>query len=269
MSYLLAGGCSFTDDHYESMMVKHDRSYDKWPTILAKRLGIKRVKNTAISGGSNDMMFKAVIDCIAVEKPKAVFILMTGWDRISVHNFSINYFSLMTTDYEDRHGITSPTLPKDWMSDRENLTEFCKYTLENSATVEYIINNTLRWLYLLQEICYREDIDLIVAQGLDVAGGFYFQAMTSEKYLNLCDKKIFTVKAYPAAMLDSPYFDKINHKLIAGGWPFFPQLGGWTFEKLMSVEHYVHPELDFHPNDKGHKLFAELFYNLYKERYYS
>jgi hypothetical protein len=269
MSYLLAGGCSFTDDNYQSILVNHSTLYEKWPAILAKKLGIRRVKNTAISGGSNDMIFKSVIDCIAIEKPKAVFILMTGWDRVSVHNYSINYFSIVQTDYEDRHNIQSPSLPKDWLADREDITEFCNYTLENSASVQYIMDNTLRWLYLLQEICYREDIDLIVCQGLDPVGGYYFKSILEEKHLDLHDDNLFIIEKHPAAMINSPYFDKINHKLVIGGWPFFSHLGGWSFEKRLTFTDYIDPERDWHPNANGHKLFADIFYKLYKERYYS
>ena len=269
MSYLLAGGCSFTDENYKSIFVEHDTNYDKWPTIVAKKLGVSRVVNTATSGGSNDMMFKAVMDNIARQKPKVVFLLLTGWDRVSVHNFSINYATIIDTDYENKNESDSNTQLRQWINQQQDIIEFCNHTLERSATVKYIINNTMRNLYLLQELCYREDIDLIVAQALRPMCGHHFDKVAKEKQDKLFDKNIFNLYAYAKEMIECPYFDKVNHKRIAVGWPFFEELGGQYFQSLMTDKtHLIHPELDGHPSAIAHEMFADIFYREYKNRYF-
>lgn len=268
MSYLLAGGCSFTDENYKSILVEHDTDYEKWPTILAKKLGIPHVVNTAVSGGSNDMMFKAVTDAIMERKPRVVFILMTGWDRISVHNFSINYATIADADYEDRNNLSSDVERRSWISDQADIVKFCNHTLEHSATVKYLVNNTMRQLYLLQELCNREDIDLVVAQALRPMCGSYFDKISQQKQDVLFDKNLFNLYEYAKEMINCPYFDKIDYKRIAIGWPFFVELGGQYFESKMVHEHYVDPKLDGHPNGLGHEMFADIFYREYRDRYY-
>lgn len=269
MSYLLAGGCSFTDENYISVVVEHDTNYDKWPTILANKLGIKKVVNTAVSGGSNDMMFKAVTDAIVDRKPKVVFMLMTGWDRVSVHNFSINYGTLINADYEDRNNILDNMNQQFWVKDQQDIVEFCDLTLERSITVKYIINNTMRQLYLLQELCYREDIDLIVGQALWPFGGGHFDKIAEEKRGKLFDKNSLNRRAYAEEMINCPYFDKIDHERIAIGWPFFIELGGTLFEWLMTdPTHYIHHLLDGHPSGIAHEIFADVFYREYINRYF-
>ena len=269
MSYLLAGGCSFTDENYKSILVEHDTNYDKWPTIVAKKLDIPHVVNTAVSGGSNDMMFKAVMDAIVDKKPKAVFILLTGWDRVSVHNFSINYATIIDTDYENRNSPDSNTELRHWINQQQDIIEFCNHTLERSATVKYIVNNTMRNLYILQELCYREDIDLIVAQSLRPICSNHFDKVANEKRGKLFDKNIFDLYAYAKEMIECPYFDKINYKHIAIGWPFFIELGGQYFQNLMTDPKYlIHPELDGHPSAVAHEMFADIFYREYRDRYF-
>lgn len=268
MSYLLAGGCSFTDDNYKSFLVEHDTGYDKWPTIVAKKLGISRVVNTAVTGGSNDMMIKAVIDNIVDRKPKAVFLMLTSWDRVSVHNYSINYATLIDADYEHKHNVLT-TRASHWVVNQENVIKFCNYTLKHTATVKYIINNTLRHLYTLQELCRREDIDLIVAQGLWPIRSYYFNEMYKQKQKEVFDKNILNTTAYAKEMIKSPYFNEINHEQICVGWPYFSELGGWHFEKFMTdPSHFIDQKLDCHPSEISHQMFATMLYNEYRDRYY-
>lgn len=269
MSYLLAGGCSFTDENYKSVLVEHSTDYEKWPTIVARNLGIRYVVNTAVSGGSNDMMFKAVMDAIMDKKPKVVFILMTGWDRISVHNFSINYATIADADYENKNNLSSDFERRSWITDQEDIVKFCNHTLERSANIKYIINNTMRHLYILQELCYREDIDLVVAQALRPLCGMYFDKIAKEKRHILFDKNMFNKYAYAKEMLECPYFDRIDHKRIAVGWPFFTELGGQYLEsRMVDPEHYIDPKLDGHPSGLGHQMFADIFYQEYRDRYF-
>ena len=267
MSYLLAGGCSFTDENYKSILVEHDTDYEKWPTILAKKLGISCVVNTAVSGGSNDMMFKAVMDAIVDKKPKAVFILMTGWDRVSVYNFSIRKLLNNIAD-ENINNFMADAERQSWITDQENIVKFCNHALEQSASIKYIINNTMKHLYILQEMCYREDVDLVVAQGLKPICGSYFDEISEEKKDTLFDKNMFNLSAYAKEMIKCPYFDKINYNRIAVGWPFFTELGGQYLESSMvDPEHFIDPKLDGHPSGLGHQIFADIFYCEYIDRY--
>lgn len=262
MSYLLAGGCSFTDQHYKSVHVNHDTTYEKWPRILATRLGIDHVVNTAISGGSNDMMFKAVTDAIVKKTPRVVFVLMTGWDRVSVHNFSINFNTLVGTRFDSN-------APK-WLSRQKNIISFCDAVLQHTFSVDNLINNTMRDLFLLQQMCDRKNVDLIVGSALwpFAAGSWSFSDDVNNQFSKLHDPNTFKRAAWAKSMINNMYFDKIDHKRVTVGWPFFEELGGKCFWSTMQPEDFIHPDLDQHPNGKAHQKFADIFYNAYRDNYF-
>jgi hypothetical protein len=262
MSYLLAGGCSFTDNNYKSIVVDHDTTYDKWPTLLAKKLGIRRVLNTAKSGGSNDMIFKNVTDAIIAETPKAVFVLMTGWDRFSAHNFSINFNSILL-------GQVDNEFASKWVNQQEKIAVFCEAALKRTVTIDSVITTTTRQLYMLQELCNRRDIDLVVGQALNPFACGKIDELIHYYRNQQNDPKIFDRRAWAESMIDNLYFDKINHKQVTVGWPFFDLIGGFSFWQLMNKpEDYIHPTLDGHPNGSAHEKFANEFYNAYKKNYF-
>lgn len=96
MSYVLASGCSYTDDDFRQWKKNEDFSYDdpdsmvhhtnwiKWPHLFAKHVNLPCV-NVAKSGGDNPGMINDIFDYIAFKnkKPEFICILLSEWIRQS------------------------------------------------------------------------------------------------------------------------------------------------------------------------------------------
>ena len=50
------------------------------------------------------------------------------------------------------------------------------------------------------------------------------------------------------------------------GWPIIDNIGGWCLDDCLHIMHRLSDE-DTHPNEDGHKLIAEIFYDEYKKIY--
>ena len=276
MTYLLAGGCGFSDynfklDHKPAI----DTSYPKWPTILAKRLNISKIINTAKAGGSNELVFGAVFDNIVISKPKVVTILMTAWDRTTPYGYPSNPF-------EVAHLLIQKAYPSknESMDDIEALWKYSKdgwplshYIIKHHMTVKEIVNNNLRMLYSLQEMCKQLSINLLVAQAFDP---IKYSAITKlgRIAVNPLDPRISLGWLYfPKVVSDSVYFDKIEWDKITIGGPFFEEIGGRHMTDMLNSQ--SDPKLrdqlwipnDNHPSAKGHEAIAQIFYEEYKKRY--
>ena len=94
MSYVLASGCSYTDDDFRQWKRKENFSYDDpdsmvhpidwvtWPHLFAKHVNLPCV-NVAKSGGDNPGMINDIFDYITFnnKKPKFICILLSEWIR--------------------------------------------------------------------------------------------------------------------------------------------------------------------------------------------
>ena len=272
MTYLLAGGCSFTDANFYPSLA--DGKYPKWPEILAKKLNISKTINTGMAGGSNEHMFGSVIDIITTSKPKVVALLMTSWDRVTPYGWPVNPFEVADLLIEKKY--PSGKMPVDVV---DNLLEHSKeewllsqYVIKHHMNIAEIVNNNLRNLYVLEQICKDQSIHLMVAQAFDP---IRYSAITRLKRINLVphDPKIALQLFFPRAMIDSVYFNKIDWDKITIGGPFFEEIDGRNMTDL--IWERSDPELreqlwipnDGHPSAKGHEAIAQIFYDEYKKRY--
>ena len=272
MTYLLAGGCSFTDAGFYP--TPNDNKYPKWPEILAKKLNISKVINTGMAGGSNEHMFGVTFDNIATNKPKVVALLMTSWDRVTPYGWPVNPFEVAELFIEKKY--PSGQIPVDTVN---TLLEHGKkewllshYVIKYHMTVAEIIDSNLRMLYALQEICKDQSINLLVAQAFDP---IRYSAITRLKRINLVphDPKIALQTFFPRAVIDSLYFNKIDWDKITIGGPFFEEINGQHMNSIISKQ--VAPELreqlwipnDGHPSAKGHEAIAQIFYDEYKKKF--
>ena len=82
MSYLLAGGCSYTvkNLHYGD----YTADWDIWPEILGKKLNLTPV--VYASGGlTNTLILEYIIDHLnQFDKPNMICIQLSDWSRISI-----------------------------------------------------------------------------------------------------------------------------------------------------------------------------------------
>ena len=70
----------------------------------------------------------------------------------------------------------------------------------------------------------------------------------------------------PRLLLEHPIYDHIkeNHFI---GWPIYKEVGGFSLSDKIGNNLRVNWPIDMHPNQEGHELIANVFYNRYQELY--
>jgi len=281
VSYLLAGGDSFTDPNFEAYFNRqYDTSYSKWPEVLAKQLKISRVINVGRMGGSNQHMFDLIVDQIIVKPPKVVVVLLTAWDRITPYGCQINPLEVAALSYEknklDQIKNQSNSVRLQQLNDllkevqSSNLMSIHETMISDYMTVDSIVNGTLRNIYLLQQLCKSVGADLLIAQGIDPIVSLPPEFGEEGVFR---DRRIFHHWNYLKVLLQSPYFNQINWDKVTIGGPFFIQVGGISILHLLydgDRDDNDQPLLipnDGHPNKKGHEFIADIFFKDYQEKY--
>jgi hypothetical protein len=90
MSYLLANGCSFTDQHYNSRVesVAPYNDWKMWPEYVSEKLNLSFV-NLGRNGGSNQRMALTSLEQISKNKPKVLMHLWTDCNRGMIYDYNI------------------------------------------------------------------------------------------------------------------------------------------------------------------------------------
>jgi hypothetical protein len=275
MSYLLAAGCSWTDARFKSMILpNYDCSFEKWPTLLGKKLNIPKVINVGESGASNDFIFNRCYDQMAEKLPKIVCVLISSWSRHSIFNYNFNIYDLLSTDYL----ISKDKLPiefdawREWVKDESAALSMAKYLWARELRLKDIVNHTLREIWAFQTFCKYHNIECIIMSGLEPipTWGTWLDPFWKDDTLAL-DMQLKDITSYMKYILKSKYSHNIDEKTLLG-WPFFEQIGGYSvlnlFESMYTGnQFYIDPDLDGHPNALGHELIADIFYKGYQEIY--
>lgn len=272
MTYLLAGGCSFTDANFYSP--KGGSNYPKWPALLAKKLNISKTVNTGMAGGSNEHMFGSVIDDIATSRPNIVTLLMTSWDRVTPYGWPVNPFEVaaLLIEKEQPSGNISVDDIATLLDHGKEEWLLSRYVIKHHMTINEIINSNLRMLYALQEICKEQSIPLLVAQAFEP---IRYSSTTKLGLIDLnpYDSKIKFQMFFSKAVLDSVYFNKIDWDKISIGGPFFEEINGQHMNDIIwkrsapDVREQLWIPNDGHPSAKGHEAIAQIFYDEYQKRY--
>ncbi len=270
MTYLLAGGDSFTDANFHVHgNPQYDVSFPKWPAILAEKLKIPTVVNTAQMGGSNELIFEKIFDNIVNKKPQVIALLLTSWDRTTPYGTPVNPFEVAELLLRHQEDPNDPYINslldignKEWLLSR--------YVLQHHIDVKEIVNSNLRMIHTLQETCKELSIKLLVAQAFDP---IRYSATSNLHKLGI-DVHDYNIKYRPAfarGVLDSPYFDKIDWNEITIGGPFFEEIGGQFMNDIIykqadpQVKSLLWIPNDGHPSKEGHEAIAQVFYDKYKE----
>ena len=279
MGYILASGCSYTDQNYkietpDLNATKLPITWDAWPAIIAKRHN-KKCVNLARSGQSNKFIFDSLYDYIlkAKEPPDEVYIMLTGWDRIQILNKSLItavYIQVQKTQYD--LAVNKESNPTHFMhlirlEQQTNDTAYKSIALDllsSQITVDMLIDNTLMSMFIFCEFCINRGIQVSVGQGVnpwlfgEFTKDFEFRSTIKFKQ-DLCNMNMVNIN-----ILDNFYFNKIDNlidggKIFAPGWPFLRDIGGLGADDIRSMnDRSLHSisEYDSHPNASGHELFA-------------
>lgn len=282
MGYLLAAGCSWTDAKFKSgIEPDYDCSFPKWPDVVAKDLGIKKVVNIGLSGASNNSIFEACYDQIIKAKPDVVCILLTSWYRHTIFNYNFNIYGLLVHSYLQSCAESGSIIDRDfhsewadqWLIDNHAPKLMAEYLWHQFMTVDAVVNETLRNIFLFQSFCDQHNIKFIIAQGLDPVScedpytASFFDSPAGKRAR---DQNLRRNNPYAKCAIESNYSHIINDKNLVG-WPFFDRIGGTTaVGKFIASDQYwshVISKKDGHPNAMGHRVIADMFVEGYNSVY--
>jgi len=262
--YILTCGCSFTDKDYEKhtyVKINYD-PFPKWPELLGKKLN-KPVKNIAISGASNDYIFRLLLSDILEnhEKIETVIVAWSEWTRAHIYNGVIERFDKPRNSFNMSYLILHPESKKYKFDGHE----FSKHYWAGKNYLDDVAESTLRNMHELQILCDKFNINLIQSQMLNVINPTVFD----KKY-----EELVGGKEKWHYFLESLAFNKhlieIKKETFIG-WPGVRELGGNALDYFLSKEDRLNPVegplRDTHPNEKGHELLSKIYYNRYKELY--
>ena len=261
MKTLLAVGCSYTDEKFESIVHPElDCSWPKWPEIVGKKLGYN-VVNLGESGNSNDAIFKSAQDYIIDHKVDMICALWTQGHRLNIHDMSnINW----TWSFMDKEPVRvfGDRLQKD-VFNKDEFSSLLRW--KHTA----LANEYLRYIYMLDQLGkYNNNIPVYHMQGLR---GYYPYGSSTRAKANTMRKE------YATAFLDSPYFSILHKQTNIYGWPLLQELEGsiyiddtkalasytWKEMEALTLKYKI-SDKDSHPNARGHKIIANRFIEMIK-----
>ena len=254
MKTLLAVGCSFTSEKFESTMhPEMDCSWPKWPEVLSKKLGYE-VVNLGRRGNSNDAIFKSAQDYIIDHKVDMICALWTQATRLNIHDIE---------NYNWMHSFSHiPEISK-WFVDidkQKNFINIDKFSKLLSWKHTALANEHLRYVYMLDQLGKYNNIPVYHMQGVRI----YF-AFTVPNDIRREKRH----REYLKAVLESPYFKILDKQTNIYGWPLYSALGGKSFKEPIpwvssAAKEYRISESDRHPNGKGHQKIASRFMEIIK-----
>lgn len=292
MGYILAGGCSYTDQNYridtpDALGLEYlDRQiipWDAWPAVIAKRLN-KRCVNLGLSAAGNEYIINVLYDYIlkAEEPPDEIYVMLSGWDRVNVLNKGLMTYSfLYMSDLKIRLSkLINPTAnelallrkAEYFESDGKwkTMKDYSFYLMQNHITIDVLIHNTLMPLYIFCKFCVDQRIKLTIANGIG-PWPWYWKTTSEDAHAPQTDKTtkirkdLCNMNKVQEKLINNFYFNKIedlidNDKISAIFWPFFKGIGGNYIDnrrpKPPVLTHSI-SEYDTHPNALAHEMFAD------------
>jgi hypothetical protein len=261
MKTLLAVGCSYTDEKFESIVHPElDCSWPKWPEIIGNELEYNTV-NLGECGNSNDSIFKTAQDYIVDHKVDMICALWTQGHRLNIHDMSnINW----TWSFMDKEPVRvfGDRLQKD-VFNKDEFSSLLRW--KHTA----LANEYLRYIYMLDQLGkYNNNIPVYHMQGLR---GYYPYGSSTRAKANTMRKE------YATAFLDSPYFSILDKQTNIYGWPLLQELEGsiyiddtkalasytWKEMEALTLKYKI-SDKDSHPNARGHKIIANRFIEMIK-----
>lgn len=217
-----------------------------------------KIINVSVSGIGNDLIIRNAIDALLkYSNVNRVIIALSQWVRFSIRGrfFNPQIFNGVRDSAKDTlYSKRETNICRKDIKTIETLTGSeepeIKAMFHTPLAIETMIDDTLRDIYILQQLCKQRGVRLHVFQMLQPLAGFDDSAK----------------KAVAKKMLSRDYFDIIEslNDIDLIGWPFTSILGGYFFDQsLISIDRVGNG--DAHPNKQGHIKLAEMFNGTFKE----
>ena len=220
---LLASGCSYTTDKYES--AHHSdlvADWPKWPEMLADKLGMDCI-NVGQSGAGQEYIYTSIVNNINREN---IGLVIAGWSRASRRDYYYQGKSYWHNDTWDEKG--------------DNY---------------YFIDRTLMYQYSFQQLC--KSLNLKYKQ-VQIINSYETATWANSKEVWPAAKgKLLSRQEHYLHMQKNPLFNLIDDNFI--GFPG-KELGGFCMQDFMKHPDDFISEKDWHPNAKGQKVIAEELY---------
>lgn len=197
---------------------KYMEPFPIWPDIISKHLNLPLI-NLSQQGLGNSAIYSKALDIIVSDNDiKKLIVVWSGTERIS---------------YEQ---------PGGWWKRYDETYLDGKIQKGIDVPIKGLLNDYLRYIYSLQEICKSKNIDVLMCQSVNIV---------------IYDKWSIELGNH---LLDSPYYKKIDRSIFPD-FPGHTDLDGKCFIDVMSKdnnnEKSVLNKIDQHPNEFGNKLIAE------------
>ena len=256
---IIISGDSFSKNNLPILIEPGESIQAPWK-IWADQLPFDdKIINVSVAGIGNDLIIRNAIDALLkYSNVNRVIIALSQWVRFSIRGrfFNPQIFPRESDSAKDTlYGKRETNIYRKDIKAIENLTGCeepeIKDMFRTPLAIETMIDDTLRDIYILQQLCKQRGVRLHVFQMLQPFAGWRGESAR---------------KAVAKIMLSRDYFDIIENlnDIDLIGWPFTPLLGGYFFdESLISIDRIGNG--DSHPNKQGHIKLAEMFNDTFKE----
>jgi hypothetical protein len=255
---IIISGDSFSKNNLRVLIEPGVSIQAPWQIWADKLSFDDKVINVSEAGIGNDLIIRNAIDALLkTSNVDRIIIALSQWVRFSIRGRAFNpqIFNGVSDNVKDTlYAKRQYQICRSDIQTLERLTNTgeteVKAIFNTQLSIKTMIDDTLRDIYILQQLCKQRGIKLHVFQMLQPLAGF--------------NKS--TRNAITKELLNSDYFDIMDslNGIDLIGWPFVPSLGGYYFDKNLTAKERV-GNGDAHPNKQGHIKLAEMFNENYKE----
>jgi len=262
--YILAAGCSFTDEDFTSMPHPDmDVSFPKWPAILGEYLDLG-VVNIGRCGVGNDYIMRRVITHILknCEKIELVVIGWTELQRFNIHgelHFNPNPAFLNPDRKLPFHAEAARPLFNYLY--KKYLIDHCY----NPGHENLFIWQMMDWfdqMFQVQEICKKFNIKFIMAS---LCGSLEIERYASSVANGGLGDLNFNSIQWALMFGNNERLYDLDNKHY-WGYPFIQAMNGKGMDQFIPKSHRI-SDSDMHPNELGHELIARRYYEQYAKVY--
>lgn len=234
-----------------------------WCELLSNKLDLNHI-NLGVPGGGNQCIFEKATFEITKHDPKDIGLVVIMWSE---------YFRLdirMPTSFKYLRLKGDSEIFK-IMHKQSYLKQMNK--IETYTYLTMLVENNLRWIYMLQHYLETKGIKYLMISGLNPVTDLYhhdkFGTYLHPNYL----------KYFSELLLMSHFYDLIDTTKYIG-FPGFTKLNGFSWDnnlaqydpekkkvRIGKLFEKIGQPFDMHPNALGHQLGAELLHEHYQKIY--
>lgn len=258
MTYI-AIGCSFTEDIYPGDVTP-------WPSQLSNKLN-GEVINYGVRGSGLNYAARTLYETYYRYKPKGYFIQLSQWDRKEIGKFKQSHSKWPLK--------TKHIRPKE----NDDISQYIKFNQGLSDVwlldPEWVINQAAYNLLSMIHFCKLNNLELYVHQlmwplhaeqgQLDICEHYYQKSLwpiitnwiEDDQYI-FCDK----LEYYPYSR--NVNTEDVSEKIMLCKFTRYNSTHTLGFHNLPGSNGTYKNVYDCHPNEKGHQMIANMFYEKWK-----